>query len=454
MKLLTKRIQPLYARYWAAAFGSALITCAYSIVDVAMVGQYHGPTGSAAMAVIAPIWNILYSLGLLTGIGGAILFSNARGKGADEDKNQYFTVSLLLTIGLSLLAWVGVSCFDKELMLFFGADEETLPYTLKYLHYIKFVVPVYLFNQSLACFLRNDNAPMLATIGIVGGAVFNIWGDYFFVFQMDMGIEGAGLATAMGGLISTLVLCSHFFTRKNTMRVVRIERFFPKCGEICINGFSTFFIDVAMGILTMLFNRQIMAYIGQDALSVYSILIQLSTFVQCCAYSVGESAQPLMSINLGASHYDRVLLTMNTAVKYAAAFGLCWLGVILVFPDVIIRLFMQPTESVMAIAPTIMRTYGLSFLLLPINVASTFMFQSLLKSRISFIISVGRGMVLSGLLILLLPAIFPAFSIWYAMVITEIIIFIYVLVMLLRCEKELKEKATRASEGEAAIAKV
>lgn len=178
-------------------------------------------------------------------------------------------------------------------------------------------------------------------------------------------------------------------------------------------------------------------------MAVYSVLIQLSTFVQCCAYSVGESAQPLMSINLGASHYDRVLLTMNTAVKYAAAFSLCWLGVILVFPDAILRLFMQPTEAVIAIAPAIMRTYGLSFLFLPINVASTFMFQSLLKSRISFIISVGRGMVLSGLLILVLPAIFPAFSIWYAMVITEAVIFIYVLVKLIQCEKELKKKAIR-----------
>ena len=64
MNLLTARIKTLYFRYLAAAFGSALISAIYSIVDMAMVGQYHGPDGSAALAVVAPVWNIIYSFGL------------------------------------------------------------------------------------------------------------------------------------------------------------------------------------------------------------------------------------------------------------------------------------------------------------------------------------------------------------------------------------------------------
>ena len=77
MNLLTDSIRPLYFRYLAAAFGSALISSIYGIVDMAMVGQYQGPDGTAALAVVAPVWNIIYSLGLLAGIGGSVLFSHA-----------------------------------------------------------------------------------------------------------------------------------------------------------------------------------------------------------------------------------------------------------------------------------------------------------------------------------------------------------------------------------------
>ena len=55
MDFLNGRIKTIYFRYLSAAFGSALITSIYSIVDMAMVGQYHGPEGSAALAVVAPV---------------------------------------------------------------------------------------------------------------------------------------------------------------------------------------------------------------------------------------------------------------------------------------------------------------------------------------------------------------------------------------------------------------
>ena len=88
MDFLNGKIKTLYFKYLAAAFGSALITSIYSIVDMAMVGQYHGPEGTAALAVVAPIWNTIYSLGLLMGIGGSVLFSTIRGKGEEHTRSQ------------------------------------------------------------------------------------------------------------------------------------------------------------------------------------------------------------------------------------------------------------------------------------------------------------------------------------------------------------------------------
>lgn len=100
MDLLKDSVRPLYFRYLAAAFGSALITSVYSIVDMMVVGQAVGPQGTAALAVVAPVWNVLYSLGLLMGIGGSVLFSHARGRNS-ESANDYFTAALA---GTCLLA--------------------------------------------------------------------------------------------------------------------------------------------------------------------------------------------------------------------------------------------------------------------------------------------------------------------------------------------------------------
>lgn len=429
MNFLTENIKPMYFKYLYAAFGSVLISSIYSIVDMAMVGKYHGPNGMAAMAVIAPIWSIIYSLGLLMGIGGSVLFGTLRGQSKHNIKlsNEYFTTALLGATFLSLTTWTCIIFFDKELLLFFGADESLLPLARAYLVPIKYVVPSFLFTQLLAAFLRNDGNPILATKAVLLGGIFNIFGDYFFVFVLNMGIKGAGLATAMGSILSLLVMLTHFLSSKNTLKFVIPKNFWHKLNKITITGFSTFFIDIAMGILTILFNRQILKYLGTDTLSVYGIIINISTFVQCCAYSIGQASQPIISANFGAEKGTRIRETLKYALYTAGFFGILWTAISFAFPNSYVHIFMTPTDTILQIAPTIIRSYSLSFLLLPLNIFSTYYFQALMKSSASLIVSLSRGMVISGLLIYLLPVIVQNNAIWLAMPLTECIVAIYVI---------------------------
>lgn len=134
MDFLNGTIKPIYFKYLLAAFGSAMITSIYSIVDMAMVGQYEGPSGTAALAVVAPVWNVIYSLGLLMGIGGSVIFSTKRGcdTGREGNENEYFTASVLGSIFLSLLAWAGIlflispsCCFSVRTVRFFPWHRNT-----------------------------------------------------------------------------------------------------------------------------------------------------------------------------------------------------------------------------------------------------------------------------------------------------------------------------------------
>ena len=448
MDFLNGKIKPIYFKYLSAAFGSAMITSVYSIVDTAMVGQYQGPEGTAALAVVAPVWNIIYSLGLLMGIGGSVIFSTKRGRSATSgSENQYFTSAVIGAVFLSILSWIGIIDLERPILTFFGADEALLILAQEYMRPIKYVFPLFLFNQMLAAFLRNDEDPGLATLGVLSGGIFNVFGDYFFVFTCDMGIYGAGLATAIGSGVSFLVMMTHFFRHKNTLRLVKPQKLFGKLREIFVTGFSTFFIDVAMGILTVLFNRQIMKYLGANALAVYGPVIQVSTFVQCCAYSVGQASQPIISINFGAGKGERIKETLRLSLLTTVFFGAFWTVLSMVCPNLYIRIFMAPTSEILAMAPAIVRTYALSFLLLPFNIFSTYYFQAIMKPKAAFVVSVARGLVISGILIMILPLLFNADSLWFAMPVTELFVMIYAAAAIRKYTKALPTSVDYADAG-------
>lgn len=203
MELLTEKISTLYRKYLTAAFGSALISSIYGLVGMAMVGQYQGPDDTAALAVVAPIWNIIYSLGLLTGTGGSVLFSAQRGGHQESgSENQYFTAAVSGSVLLAALAWVGLLLFQGTLLTFFGADESLLPLAEIYMKPIRYVFPLFLFNQLLAAFLRNDGAPVLATLGVLAGGVL------ILILPSLLGAESLWLAMPIAEVLTALYAAS------------------------------------------------------------------------------------------------------------------------------------------------------------------------------------------------------------------------------------------------------
>ena len=206
---------------------------------------------------------------------------------------------------------------------------------------------------------------------------------------------------------------SHFFSRRCTLRPVRFRNAGTKLRQILTTGFSTFFLDIAMGILTMLFNRQILQGLGTDALAVYGVIVNVSTMVQCCAYSVGQAAQPILSACFGAGKWGRIRAALKYALMAAAFFSAVWTLLVFLFPNGFIRIFMSPTGDILRIGPA-------------------YYFQSLMKPRASFSVSVLRGLVLSGALIYALPALLGPGAVWFAMPVTEAVTAVGVCVLIVR----------------------
>lgn len=438
MEMTEKPIKQLYFKYLIAAFGSALVGAIYTLVDMAVIGQYAGPTGTAAIALVMPVWSFICSLGILTGIGGSVLYSNAKGKSGTQRANSMFTAAMIATTGIAVVVWGLMFFFDQQLLHLLGSEGELMQIGLEYLKPLKAAIPVFIFGQMLAAFLRNDNDPGLATFAVVFTSVLNIVGDYLLTFTFGMGVYGAALATALSNLISVCIMLTHFLKKKNTLRLVKPEHLLHTCGRILAIGFSVFFVDLAMGIMTMLYNKRILQLLNNDALSVFGAIATLTTVVQCCSYSIGQAAQPILSANFGAGKMDRVRKVLKYGIITAAAFGTFWMVVTMAFPTTIIRIFMSATDSVLAIAPSILRKYGISYLFAPFTLFATYYFQSILKARISMGISLSRGLLIGGVMLYLLPALFGADSLWFAMPVAEISVALVTVVLMWHLTQKLE----------------
>ena len=436
MDILRDRIKPLYFKYLAASSGSAMVVAIFGLVDAMMVGRYHGPIGTAALAVFSPLWSIIYCLGLLSGIGGSVLFANHRGRGDEKEAQQYFTLTVLYGAVLSVLAMAGIGIFRNQLFRLFGADDQLLELAKLYLKPIWFAIPCCVFSNILSAYLRNDNHPTLATKAVIIGGVYNCIADYVCVFTLDLGIFGAGLATASAQFVAIGIMLTHFGRKQNTLRFVNPVSAWRKIGNISITGFASAVSDLSLGIVGIFFNRQIMKYLGSDALSVYGIITQVTAFAQCIAYGTGQAAQPIISQNYGAGQYSRIRECTKYSLYTSFVMGLFWMGLMAAFPVTIMNFFMDATPAVAEIAPRILRIYGLSYLILPFNIFATYYFQAMMKPNISLTASIARGVVVSGAAIMLLPVVLGADSIWFAMLITELVMAVFGMYYISRYHKE------------------
>lgn len=447
MKTKNKNIKSIYLRYLFASFGSAIVMSIYSIVDAMCVGQYHHEVGTAALAVVMPLWTIIYSSGLLFGIGGSTIMMTERGKGDVKNGNKFFTVSMISALALSIILWLAIIFFQRPLLVVFGAkNKEVLDLAMKYTLGMKYSLPVFLSTQLLSSFVRSDNNPLLATIAVITGGVFNVFGDILFVFDfgLGLGIYGAGLATMIGQFITAGILCTHFFTKKNSLKFVKPTEFFYKLKKIFFVGIPSFILDIAMGIFTILFNNQIVNLYDGDSetatLAIYGVVCNIVALVQSLAYAVGQASQPLLSKSYGASDNGRIKKLFKYGIISCISITLIVFILLECLPLQILNIFIdiEPGSLILDLAPKLMRLYFIAFIFTITNVYFTYYFQSVLKAKRAFIISVLRGIVICSILLFILPLCFASTGIWITMPITEAIIFIMIMIWLLFDNKRKK----------------
>lgn len=424
MDLQKDNLKKLYLRFLIPSLGSAMVMSIYTLTDAIVIGKGVGSNALAALSITTPLLCILMSMGILFGVGGSVKMSVYRGAQNYKKANRFFTLSFAALAVIAIVLWIIYGFGISVLLRIMGANDTLYPYALAYMKYINVFLPVAVFSNYIAIFVRADEDPNRAMAGVLLGGVTNIALDIIFVFPMQMGIGGAALASAIGMVIQVLVGITHFFSKKNKLKFIQPKHIISSVAQIIGSGIPSFFNEFANGFIVLLFNIQILKYCGESALSVYSVISNCVILFNSLFTGVGQSVQPIIATNYGGGKWDRIGKIKKMAFMTIIVMGLLFSMSGILFPTGVCSVFMNPDSKMKHIAQMGLRIYFAAFLPMGINLLASYYLQSILSVKKSLCISLLRNVILSSIAILVFPVVFGSNSLWMVMPVVEIAVMV------------------------------
>lgn len=365
---------------------SMLITNIYNMADSYFVSQLSLSAGGAT-GVVFGIMSILQAFGFMFGHGAGSNISRMLGSRHVEKANKYASTGFFWALFVGLFIMIGGLIFIEPLMRLLGSTETILPYAMDYGRWILIAAPAMTASCVLNNVLRYEGRATLAMIGLTTGGILNMVLDPLFIFVLNMGISGAGLATALSQYVSFGILLSMFLLKKTQSRLSYrlVTKEFRIVGDIILTELPSFARQGLNSVSTMVLNAQAKAF-GDAAIAAMGYVGRTSSLIFSVGLGIGQGFQPVSGFNYGAKKYSRV----KKGTLFTLGFGVAFIGVIsagcFAFAPQIISLFRKEAE-VIAIGSEALRIMCVFLLFLPVSVVGTMLFQSIEKSIPALILS-------------------------------------------------------------------
>lgn len=383
-----------------------LINMLYNIVDRIYIGHIPGE-GSLALTgvgVCMPIIMIISAFAALVSSGGAPRASIYMGKQEEESAEKILGNCFSLQIIISLILTAVLLIWSKDLLLAFGASENTIGYATDYMQIYAFGTLFVQLTLGMNSFITAQGFTTVSMVSVVIGAVCNITLDPVFIFGFHMGVKGAALATILSQGISmiwvVLFLCGSKTQLHLRTKYMRLE---PKVILPCVAlGLAAFIMQASESIVSVCFNSSLLRYGGDIAVGAMTILTSVMQFAMLPLQGIAQGAQPISSYNYGAKNADRVKKTFRLlAITCFVYSTLLWTAVELI-PKAFVIIFTSDADLITFSAP-MLRIYLGGLCLFGIQVACQMTFTSLGKAVNSIIVAVVRKFVLLIPLIYIVP---------------------------------------------------
>ena len=377
-----------YFKYVSQNIFGLLGTSCYILADTYFISQAAGTSGVALLNLCLPIYNFIFAIGSMLGLGAATRYAILRAQG-DERSERYFSNALLWALVFALpFMLAGIFC-PEVLLRIMGGDAEIVA---------------------------------LGMVATLCGSLFNVVFDYIFMFPMGLGLPGAALATAVSPVLSIAICSRHFFKKSSTVRLVRQLPSPKLLAQSCQLGVSGFVGEMSSGVTTTVFNLLLLRLAGNVAVAAYGVVANYALVATAIFNGVAQGAQPLVSKCYGkndaAGARKLLLLGSGTALALAAALYAVLFG----FTGPIVAVFNSENSALMAqYAFSGMRIYFLGYFFAGFNIVAAGYLGAVDRPAEASATSLSRGIVAIVACSLVLSALFGMDGVWAAFPASEAI---------------------------------
>ena len=387
-----------------------LINMLYNIVDRIYIGNMPG-NGSLALTgvgVCLPLIIIISAFSALVGYGGAPLASISLGRKEPDKAKQILNNSFRFLILIALSLTVILLFSNRFLLMAFGASEQTIGYALNYMNIYSVGTIFVELTLGMNAFITAQGFTKAGMYSVLIGAVTNIILDPILIYGLNMGVQGAAIATITSQALSCIYVISFLHSKHSNIHLdLKLGSISFKILKPCIVlGISGFVMQASESIIMICFNSSLQAYGGDLAVGAMTILSTVMQLVLLPLNGLGQGAQPIISYNYGAGNKQRVISAFKLLLKISLTYSLTLWALIELFPEVFVRIFTS-NEELLVFATKAIRIYIGGLGLFGAQVACQMGFTSIGDAKASIIAAVMRKFILLIPLIYIIPLLVP-----------------------------------------------
>ena len=435
----TEKIGNLLLQYSIPAIIGMTITSLYNIIDSIFIGHGVGAIAISGLAITFPLMNLVVAFCVLISAGGATISSIRLGQKDFHGATEVLGNTLMLCLTNSILFGGIAFLFLDDILLFFGASPDTLPYARDFMQVILLGTPITYTMIGLNNVMRATGYPKKAMLTSMVTVVANIIIAPIFIFSFGWGIRGAAMATVLSQFIGMVWVVSHFRNKESFVHFV--PGFWKMKKRIIASifsiGMSPFAMNVTACAIVILINNSLLTFGGDMAIGAYGIINRLLMLYVMIVMGLTMGMQPIIGYNYGAQKMDRVKQTLRLGIIVGVIITSSGFLICELFPHAVSAIFTD-SDKLIDMASAGLRICTLAFPLVGAQIVISSFFQSIGKAKISIFLSLSRQLVylLPGLL--LLPGYYGVKGVWISMPISDSLAFVTAVVILMIYIKRVK----------------
>lgn len=378
----------------------------YNVVDRIYLGHLGGDNSMALTGVglTFPVVTLIAAFTCLFGMGGAPLFSIARGAKEEEKAEKVLGNVFSLLLWCSLVLLIVCYVLRKPILYLFGASDDSYIYADAYLSIYLLGTPFSMVTTGLNGFINAQGFPKIGMLTTVLGAVLNLVLDPLFIYVFDMGVQGAALATIISQIASAIWVFKFLTGKKALLRIKRVHMKvdFGLAKQVAALGAAGFFMQATNCLVQVVCNATLQVYGGDLYVGVMTVLNSVREVLSLPVMGITHGAQPVLGYNYGAKENKRV----KEAIKFTSLAGmtytlLAWI-VIMILPTLFFKIFTSDTAIIEA-GPKALNIYFFGFFFMSFQFAGQTVFQALGHAKRAVFFSLLRKAVIVAPLTLILP---------------------------------------------------